>query len=155
MVPSVPGSSGLSALREKESRIFPKCLLIPGDGLKQGSTAKAAGNKTIAKTRPLGTGNTRGDVPTQPGSAFPLGNRCRDLPATSALCREISCWQQQDQGGWDGAFPTATGVGKLGRREKKQFVEGHSANQGREEHPASWLLAHASPQALGIFVRSR
>lgn len=103
---------------------------------------------------PLGTGNTRGNDPAQPGSAFSLGNWCCDLPGTSAPCREI-CRQQQDQAGWDGAFPTATGVGKLGRREKKQLAEGHSANQGQEEDPVSWLLAHACPQALGISVRSQ
>lgn len=124
----------LGAPGEKGSRISPERLLNPRGGRKQSGAAELPElSGTITKLPPGGTG-TPHDVPAQPGSAFLLANRRCELSATSAPCGKLPS-EQPDWAGWDGAFPTATGLQKLGRREEKQLAEGHSANQGWEEEP--------------------
>lgn len=60
----------------------------------------------------------------------------------------ISYRQQQDRVGWE-PFPLQQGWENWGKG--KHLAEGHSANQGWEEDPAPWVLAHALSPSPGDF----
>jgi len=81
-----------------------------------------------------------------------LENRCRDLLATSAPCKAISCGSSgTGQGGME-HFQLQLQRGNWGAGKRSNLLKVIQQSRDRRR---TWLLACACPHALRISVRSR